>query len=372
MTLDELGLDRNLLKSTATATNTIDPSTVSDTNSDTTTGTNLTASLANSPITPTGASSGLAGNVLTGTVITACIFKSTDQSNRIEISNNDMALYDSSIGGGGTVTGDSSSISFFKSTDISRGFIMDSRAGKNNNNEVVWELYSLPNSGYSNYIYIGREGKDPNSSYTNYIEIDPNIDTSRIYSSDNGAFNVVLTKNHIAPSEPHISVFDARFYGLNGIVSAITGSGPDGFAGFGWQGIDMWADSSVINQGKNMVPQTPSTYNIGTPFNRYDTIYSDHFGDAIAKSIFYGTFLACPLPTVENALEIIEKIPEPTKVGNRGHYGNGLYFDDLTFPEEVLYELEGKKEIEHSHMIGFLMKAIIELNQKVKILEANL
>lgn len=92
----------------------------------------------------------------------------------------------------------------------------------------------------------------------------------------------------------------------------------------------------------------------------------------VTKSTFNGSVVACPLPTVKDALNTIRKIPNPTKVGNRGHYGDGLYFDDLTFPEEVLWEIDGVKEIEHTHMIGLLMQAVRELTSKVDALEKEL
>ena len=89
---------------------------------------------------------------------------------------------------------------------------------------------------------------------------------------------------------------------------------------------------------------------------------------------FYGSVVACPLPTIPNALEVLERVPEPTTVGDRGHYGKDrLYFDDITFPEEVLHDTgDGVMDIEHTNMLGFLLKAVIELKDKVKVLEDKL
>ena len=97
-------------------------------------------------------------------------------------------------------------------------------------------------------------------------------------------------------------------------------------------------------------------------------VSTDTFSNT-TKSTFHGSVTACPLPTFEDALEVIRKIPNPVKVGNRGHYGDILYFDDLTFPVEALYEIEGKMEIEHTHMIGLLMQAVRQLTEKVDELE---
>jgi hypothetical protein len=107
--------------------------------------------------------------------------------------------------------------------------------------------------------------------------------------------------------------------------------------------------------GGNVLPDTTATYNIGSPSLKFKNIY--------------GTVVACPLPTITNALDVIRKIPEPTKVGDRGHFGDQLYFDDLTFPSEVMHPTEFGPEIEHTRMIGLLMQAVRELTEKVDTME---
>ena len=261
-TLNELGLNRLLTNSTSGVSSSDDT---------------VVLNSMNSGSSSSGLDEAAAPGILTGTVITACLFRSTDQANRIEIQNNDIKIFDSSTGGGGTVTGDTASISFLKSRDQSQGFVMDIRAGKNNNNENVWELYALPNHyGQPNYIYVGKTGNDYSNTDTSYIEFDANIDTSRAYSASNGAFLVQILTNHIAPPNPNIGAYDMRLYGagLHGVAAGVVGSGTDGFGGFGWQGIDMWADSTYINVGKNMVPQTDDTYDIGTISLRFKDFYS--------------------------------------------------------------------------------------------------
>lgn len=114
------------------------------------------------------------------------------------------------------------------------------------------------------------------------------------------------------------------------------------------------------------------TPDLGTPTLPWGTVYAGQIGDGSNKTTLYGSVIACPLPTVEEALPIIRKIPEPTEVGDRGHFGPGLYFDDLTFPDEVLWNNGDKKEIEHTKMIGLLMKAVVELTKKVDELERKL
>jgi len=126
-------------------------------------------------------------------------------------------------------------------------------------------------------------------------------------------------------------------------------------------------------------PQLNNTFDLGSSSKRWANIWGAGQAsfDAVVtstfvnytKSSFVGSVYACPLPTILDSLEVIRRIPEPVQVGNRGHYGDGLYFDDLTFPIEALWEEKGKMEIEHTHMIGLLMQAVRQLTKKVDDLE---
>lgn len=299
--------------------------------------------------------------VLTGTVISDCIFYSTYLPARIQIKGNDMFFYDDTVGGGGTITGDTSKISFLRSYDNTKGFIIQTRAGKNNNAENVLEVYGLPPaSGYSNYIYIGRNGQNTTNSQTGYIQIQGNSVTSRAAAPANGTVGLAVSIDGADPAGMHVFATDARNFGLTapGVVSAVMGS-DNGVGGIGHytHGIGMWDDGATIVVGCDVLPQTSGVYNIGDASNKFN---------------FFGTLAACPLPTVNDALSVIDRIPEPVEVGDRGHFGPGLYIDDLTFPEEILYEIKGKKEIELTKMVGLLTKAVMELNKKVKDLERML
>lgn len=142
--------------------------------------------------------------------------------------------------------------------------------------------------------------------------------------------------------------------------------------------VRFFVGTTGITSALSILPTVNSTYDLGSASFYWNNLYANSvvavdvvtggFSNAI-KSTFNGSVVACPLPTILNALDVIKKIPDPTHVGDRGHYGNGLYFDDLTFPEEVLYEIDGTKEIEHTHMIGLLMQAVRELTSKVESLE---
>ncbi len=111
---------------------------------------------------------------------------------------------------------------------------------------------------------------------------------------------------------------------------------------------------------------------LGTFLVPWGTVFADTIGSPLAKTTVYGSVVACPLPTVPNALDVIRKIPEPTYVGERGHFGKRLYFDDETFPVEGLIDIEGKPEIEHTMMIGLLMKAVTELTKEVDKLKEEI
>lgn len=155
------------------------------------------------------------------------------------------------------------------------------------------------------------------------------------------------------------------FYGLGGVgAGSIYGSGTNQLmVDLAGSGDYEFTESAFYSLWASDLGRAGEPWNI---------IYANQIGTAGAKATLHGSVIACPLPTIPNALEIIRKIPEPTTVGGRGHYGDGLYFDDETFPDEVLWEINGKKEIEHTKMIGLLMKAVKELTQKVDDLEKRL
>lgn len=68
---------------------------------------------------------------------------------------------------------------------------------------------------------------------------------------------------------------------------------------------------------------------------------------------------------------MLDKIPEPIFVAERGHYGEDRkYFDDLTMPKELLHtDSQGHVDIEHNHMLGFLLKVVIELKGEIDTLK---
>lgn len=162
-------------------------------------------------------------------------------------------------------------------------------------------------------------------------------------------------------------------------VSVQYGSFP--MAAVTYNGAGVYVDYSgvsIVNAG--FFPSVNNNQDLGTSALRWINIWATGqiSGGSLVltgtisnstKSNFLGSVFACPLPTILDSLDVIRRIPEPVQVGERGHYGDGLYFDDLTFPEEALWELDGKMEIEHTHMIGLLMQAVRQLTKKVDDLE---
>lgn len=187
----------------------------------------------------------------------------------------------------------------------------------------------------------------------------------------------------IAMASTTVAYCDHTSYGINFDVAlddACTTNGAGGGSGTGDLFSQSYANNIVwyvtpdmnVAMGSNVVPDADGAYLMGTTSRRIGIVHTYQLGDATHKVAMYGSVTACPLPTVEDALEVIRRIPEPKYVGERGHYGDRLYIDDLTFPQEMLYEQDGKKEIEHTHMIGLLMQAVRQLTKEVDDLKAKI
>ncbi len=331
-----------------------------------------------------------APNILTGTVITSCFIQTSALPSRIELQGNDLTFFDDTYEDNGVVIGDTSRLIFTHGSGkdgemIIQGFVLEKRASTHDTYDNVLSLYSLPpKQGRMNYMFFGGEGRGLYQQ-TNQIQFNVNHSSGPVtQDAANGAFNVTgsfdgtnetpifsIAHNSVfgAPGEAYSVSFNtagaASQFGvnLNG-VPAIYAS-PDGVGGV------------EIDVGGSIIPIVNNSYNIGSPTNGFSTIYTDKMfvgllGDAGHKVGMYGTVTACPLPTVPNALEILDRIAEPAEVGERGDFGPGIYFDDIGFPEELLYEMNGKQEIEHTKMIGFLMKVVKEQNEKMKLMEERI
>lgn len=152
MGLFELNLNRNLTKTDTSETN-------SDTSS-------MSSNQHNADVESKNNAHGGPGgqidakNILTGTVIVACIIKTSDTDSRVELSGNDARFYDNSKGGGGAITGDTATASFIRADKLPGTFVFQKRHGKDHDEDNVFEMYytEAAANNHKNYLFIGRSG----------------------------------------------------------------------------------------------------------------------------------------------------------------------------------------------------------------------
>lgn len=86
---------------------------------------------------------------------------------------NDIYLYDATTGGTNPVKGNAASIVFPRTDDDTQRFVMQKRAGYNDDDENVMEMFfdKNANNSESNYIFIGKKGDEGvNESKTDIIQ----------------------------------------------------------------------------------------------------------------------------------------------------------------------------------------------------------
>lgn len=235
------------------------------------------------------------GGTITGSTI------QTDTSGaRIVIDNgNDISLFDTSVGGGGTVTGNTAAIKFIKDSDNNRFFTMQKRAGKDSNTDNVFELFSSsPPTNRHNFIFIGNDGTFSNGN-VGVISLYANIKTSEVESAVNGKIQIGLTSDggsasgNLIITDSRASFDDSSF---SGNTALLTGSGDDAAAGIGYRIDDTTVDIGIYHGTRNavtkaytgntlflghtLVPDVSSAYNLGTSTSRLATIYSGQINAA--------------------------------------------------------------------------------------------
>lgn len=319
-------------------------------------------------------------NILTGTVIVACFIQTSALPSRIEIEGNDITFFDDTYTENGRVVGDTSRLVFThgsgkRGEQILQGFIMEKRASVYNTYDNVLSWFAMPAAeGAHNYMFIGRNAYSSDEQ-RNLHSINFAINRDSAFEQPtgnplNGVFRIEYAEDEVSIAPVFAGGSSASLFegsGLTGFSSVIVG-GDGGISGIGFLdpstgniAIAMYMLSeNAVTLGADLIPDTNGAYDIGSPTFKIGT--------------FYGSVSACPLPTVDNALAILDRIPQPTYVGDRGHYGeNRKYFDDLTFPQEILYtNPKGVTDIEHNHLLGFLLKAVIELKAEVDFLKGKL
>lgn len=234
-----------------------------------------------------------APNILTGTVIVACFIQTSALPSRIELQGNDLTFFDDTYEQNGKVIGDTSRLIFThgsgkKGEVISAGFIMEKRASIYNTYDNVLSWYSPPApTGAHNYMFIGYNAtsQDPERNISSiHFAVDGRSDFQPIngnstldgvwevqYSEDGvGVFRLVYT----GKSE---SMFPGA--GITGFSSLIIG-GNGGIVGFGYKSgggfvVPLYLmNDSEISLGANLIPDTASAYDIGSPTFPIRNIYA--------------------------------------------------------------------------------------------------
>ncbi len=241
-------------------------------------------------------------------------------------------------------------------------------------------LYAVPaKTGFHNFLFLGRNA----SSTSEQRNVDTfilaiNHDTTTvpipgqdIQANEDGLFWIEYSEDGVSAARAipffagNSKLLSPTFSGFSSFIQG----GQGGITGMAYRGSDSAGtpnillyllDATRIMLGADLIPDASGAYDIGSPSAKIGTLY--------------GAVVACPLPTVDgDVLAILTRIPAPTLVGERGHYGaDKLYFDDLTFPPELLFtDKKGRTEIEHTTMIGFLLQAVIALKKEVDFLKSK-
>lgn len=319
-------------------------------------------------------------NVLTGTRIISCFIQTSGLPSRVEIAGNDIKFFDDTSTANGEVTGDTARLVFTHDLNSNEGFIFEKRASVFDTYDNVLSIYATPaKTGRHNYFFLGRNATDGDQQRNLSVQVfSVNQDTSEAAPAPgisdqrvlNGVYRFEFSQDGVAVVSglPLLMGSSKTLTGgalPNGFSSTLA-AGYGGFTGLSYiktadgsiETLIYLLDDTAIMIGKKMLPDGAG-YNIGAPGQKFGT--------------FYGSVSACPLPTVEDALEILDTIAEPVFVGDRGHYGDRKYFDDLGFPESLLWtNSDGYTDIEHNHMLGFLLKVVKELKSEIDSLKSRL
>lgn len=167
-----------------------------------------------------------ARNIITGTVITSCFIQTSALPNRVEMSGNDIRLFDDSDGGTGAINGDTASLRFIRSDKQPGDLVIQKRHGVNDDLENVFEVYYSEAAGGSqkNYIFIGRQGDATLGSYSDVTVL-------------HGVWDVRAEVNRVFDYGNRPTIYTADYNKLDGtkqgVITTIAGEGRDGFAGIG-------------------------------------------------------------------------------------------------------------------------------------------
>lgn len=284
MLLAELQLDRNLIKQPNQTNATDDTSYVSS-------NPRLSPSNGSANNNPTNAPGvNGAGQIITGSVITACLIQTSASPDRIELANSRLSLYDNTIETNGVISGMTGEIFFTHDLNSNEGFIMEKRASVYNTYDNVLSLYALPAaSGDHNWIFIGRNAAQTNQE-RNVGHIGFAINTLSTDLTDanhvalNGTFIVEYSVDGVQASPDVYPLFLGNSKYINSSLSgysAIISGGQGGISGMGYVHPDLsqvdvllyCLSNAAITLGAPIIPDTDNTYNIGSATERVKDVH---------------------------------------------------------------------------------------------------
>ena len=182
-----------------------------------------------------------ANQVVTATVITDCVIKTSSQPARVEISGNDIFFYQDTTGGASPVVGNTATLNWVRADDNTKMFTMVSRASVFNDLDNVWSFYSTPPaSGKHNWMFFGRDG-DSSNPFRNVGNISMAVDwkSAEAFANSNGRWSVEVSKDS-SSTENYVTIATGEdrqlgnlpLYPAGGIYAILIGaqSGPAGLA----------------------------------------------------------------------------------------------------------------------------------------------
>lgn len=148
--------------------------------------------------------------------ITGTTLQTSEQGARVVVGGigdeiNDILLLDDSTGGTNPITGNTASLNFKRTDDVTQVFKIQKRAGVNNDSENVMEFFYEKDASGSqkNYIFLGNKGDGGSAD----------IHTDIIQNEVNSAFTVANMNNY---SNPMFSAFSTEYGGGNAGGTRIT------------------------------------------------------------------------------------------------------------------------------------------------------
>lgn len=176
---------------------------------------------------------------------------STTSGARVEIFENDIDIYDASVGGTSPVTGNTARINFIRSDDEVTMYTLQKRASVNSDADNVLELSATaaPSNRY-NYLFLGRKGDQSTGTDWNIHSFNNAVDlkSNEAASVANGIWRVDVSTNNTNVQtplilgdsrtiSPGVSGISALLLGLSGVglVATKGNGGGTNFAGLGFQ-----------------------------------------------------------------------------------------------------------------------------------------